>query len=476
MPSAPKRAAIGPDEFVWAPEVHSAFGESLRFYFARTAYSARTHEEFATIVDGCSHAVTGYEIFGQFDFLVRSWGTKRENEHLHSKLVEFGRKYLGNCFSVEATDVFYAWAAATPPSPEDVRDFQLKLSRMCANEVTQYIGMNEKSLREKRILLDGVAARLERQVGTLKAFSVVRNVALSPASFDLLNMSLRSWLREHAVDQDASLYKTKGDFDFIVRWSAPSFPELATQILELIKAVEADGATAIFETYFVARPAGPTRENFRLMPRVGGVAQNREGGLSGWYKVLPALGRVSKDRRDYFLSVCEVPEVGLRPAEVEADKQLRGLVESFLAEASDDFAARVMAFYSNFESRLRSEILRALWRPLPEEQRQKQLEKWAQVLGRATPIPVGSDAGERVPKLTLGDSYRIMQAEYGGLFNQQMVQVLDQLIAMRNKLGHFGTEALRLHDFETVLRQARVCSAVLGELKSRESAQQKHTV
>jgi hypothetical protein len=140
---------------------------------------------------------------------------------------------------------------------------------------------------------------------------------------------------------------------------------------------------------------------------------------------------------------------------------MRVCIEAFLAEAKDDFAARVMAFYSNFESRFRGELLRILWKPVLENSRSTLLSQWQEMLGRNTPIDIGSDGGERVPKLTLGDCARLAAREFPELFSGKKENALRELVSMRNKLGHFGTEALAWRDLEVFLRQVKLCSEVM---------------
>jgi hypothetical protein len=78
-----------------------------------------------------------------------------------------------------------------------------------------------------------------------------------------------------------------------------------------------------------------------------------------------------------------------------------------------------------------------------------------------TPIDIGSDGGERVPKLTLGDCARLAAREFPELFSGKKENALRELVSMRNKLGHFGTEALAWRDLEVFLRQVKLCSEVM---------------
>ena len=110
--------------------------------------------------------------------------------------------------------------------------------------------------------------RVEKQRNGLNAFTVVRNLKLSAESCQVIELSLRKEVSDYCHrghGHDASLYSTTDNFDFVIRWHTPGFPEFVKTLKAVIGAIENQGAAAVFETYFVAERITPLRDNFALL-------------------------------------------------------------------------------------------------------------------------------------------------------------------------------------------------------------------
>ena len=55
------------EEFLWSPKVHEELGESLAFYFIRTAFSKLALEDYERILKESRLPAMSYLLFGQFD-------------------------------------------------------------------------------------------------------------------------------------------------------------------------------------------------------------------------------------------------------------------------------------------------------------------------------------------------------------------------------------------------------------------------
>ena len=451
-------------EYLWAPEVHEALGERLTFFFLRTAYSTLALQEFKKILDESSLPAFSYLLFGQFDFLARVWGSPKALAQLEQKLKDFSRRFLGDCIPIPVKSISYAWAAPGSPKPDAVAAFCEKLRKLKATERCDYLQREEGSLTANRLI---VATLDTRKAHPMKAFTVIRNFNIAAQSYNLMERVLTDEVRAFCDPEgkrDATLYSTRGDIHFIVRWGANDFCDLVEAILNLTETLEGEGFAALFETYFRARDVEAERENPVLLRE---AAKDRQAPPADdalrWEQAVSQFKDATDGRRTLFLHLTKTREFDLSVDQVEADKALRDVLASYFQESIASFTAFLAQFYSQFETKLRNRVLATHW-PDVESKQASTLQEWQKLLGRTQPIATGTDAGKLVPKLALGDLLKLTRQLRPDAFDPAADRRLDDLLRLRNQVTH-GTAAVDFDMFIPFLAQASACAKLLKTLE-----------
>jgi hypothetical protein len=452
-------------EHLWAPEVHEALGERLTFFFLRTAYSKLAVQEFKKILDDSGLPAFSYLLFGQFDFLARVWGSPEALAQLEQKLKDFSRRFLGDCIPIPVKSISYAWTAPGRPKADTVAAFCEKLREMKAAERCDYLQREEESLKDNRLI---VATLDTRQAHPMKAFTVIRNFNIAAQSYNLMERVLTDEVKAFCDverKRDATLYSTRGDIHFIVRWGANDFHDLVEAISNLTETLEREGFAALFETYFRATNVEAERENPVLLRE---AAKDRQAPPADdalrWEQAVPQFKDASDVRRTLFLQLTKTREFDLSADQVEADKALRDVLASYFQESIASFTAFLAQFYSQFETRLRNKVLAKYWPSDVESEQASTLQEWQKLLGRTQPIATGTDAGKLVPKLALGDLLKLTRQLRPDAFDPAADRRLDDLLRLRNQVTH-GTAAVDFDMFIPFLAQASACGKLLKALE-----------
>jgi hypothetical protein len=452
-------------EYLWAPEVHEALGERMVFYFLRSAYNKLALVEFKRILEESRLPSFSYVLFGQFDFLARVWGNSHAVGELEAKLREFSRRFLGDCIPIEVKRVSYFWAGGNP-KPEAVKEFVDKLRQLDPKLRFDYVHENKASLRSKHLIVEDL---VKRQGHTLKAFTVIRNLNLAAQSYTLMERVISDEVVLFCKTrrrQDATLYSTRGDIHFIVRWGVNDFPELTKAITSLLAILENHGFAVLLETYFRAGNVEVERDNPVLFSETikeqkGPVADDDE---RRWEELVPQLKEATVARRELFLHLTKAKEFELSPAWVKSDEALREVLANYFQESVAGFGAFMRQFYAQFETALRNWLLAWKW-PADLTKQSETLQEWQILLGRTQPIATGTDSGRVVPKLSLGDLLRLARAMRPDGFDPSIERRLEDLLRLRNQLTH-GTAVVDFDMFIPFLTQASACAKVLNALKT----------
>lgn len=450
-------------EYLWAPEVHEALGERLTFYFIRTAYSRLAREQFTKILVDSGLPTFSYLLLGQFDFLARAWAPPEDHTRLEARLREFSHHYLGDCIPVEVKDkgVYYAWAPDKPSSTA-VKRLCDTLHRKSPSARRQYVSESWKSLKKHHLIVEALKNRDNHE---MKAFTIIRNFHLSAMSHDHMALKLREVITEFSnKKQDATLYSTRGDIHFIVRWGANDFKVLVKVISDLIVKLENAGFATLFETYLKADALGSECENPLLLRERDSEAEDEaETDKNRWSKMIPQFSEATTERQNLFLNLIKTREFDLPLDVVEKDKVLCEVIGSYFAESKNNFAAFLSQYYSHFETRLRNWLLSQFW-PGERSKNTETAAQWSVLLAKSTPIQLGTDSGKEVPKLVLGDSIRLSRHYRADAFDPALDRRLEDLIRLRNQIAH-GTAAVDFDMFVPFLAQASACARLLKTLE-----------
>jgi len=452
-------------EYLWAPEVHEVLGEHLTFYFVRTAYSRMAQADFLRILKESNLPVFSYLLLGQFDFLVRVWASREDQKRLEEKLLEFSHRYLGDCIPVEVKGdgVYYAWANRRP-DPNEVQLFCEKLRSQTPSGRREYVSKELKALKRSHLIVEALENRHDHE---MKAFTIIRNFNLSSMSHDHMASKLREAVTEFSGRrQDATLYSTRGDIHFIVRWGANKFETLVKAVSALIVKLEHTGFATLVETYLMASTLGCECENPLLLREVvseGQPGQDTEKGR--WAKVIPKFAEAKLERQQLFLSLIKTREFDLALDFVEKDRPLCEVIGSYFAESKNSFSAFLSQYYSQFETRLRNWLLAEFWPDEPSLNEAKVAE-WSKLLAKSTGIQLGTDSGKQVPKLALGDTIRLAKHYRADAFDAALDRRFEDLIRLRNQVSH-GTAVVDFDMFVPFLAQASACARLLKTLETK---------
>ena len=109
---------------IWHPYVHIAHEEILYFYFLR---SAENFEGFSNAVnevleDQCQNRYSKYQLFGDFDILIRLWQHPAEHFNLMRGIQEAIRPFGGNIEESSSNDITYLWVQSPQPTSIPVLD------------------------------------------------------------------------------------------------------------------------------------------------------------------------------------------------------------------------------------------------------------------------------------------------------------------------------------------------------------------
>ena len=452
------------EEFLWAPQVHEAFGEQLRFYFIRTAYSKMAAKEFEAILGQHGHPAITYLLFGQFDFLVRIWATPVAQAELEMQFKEFAHRFLGDSVPIEVPKVFYPWATVKPDNNR-VDVFCREIQRLSSRDRGRYVLDNEHRLKTEGLIIDRMANRKRHK---LKAFTIIRNLSTSPHSYKLMERVLRDEVRAFGDaggrllgDQpDATLYSTKGSFHFIVRWGSDDYELLSSAISDLTEKLEAEDFAALFETCFRAKPLGEEQENPGPFRSLGGVAISAKSALD---EVLPELSDADVVRANLVRQLVAVPDLGFSPLLISESPILREVFSSYLTSNRPAFEAFISKYYSQFETLLRNHVLKNFGWPEHESDQERVLEEWKLLLGKSQVISTGTEGGRRVPKLSLGDLVNLSRKKRPEAFDASIEARLREVLKFRNDLSH-AVAAVDFHQLMPFLAQVSACSALLRGL------------
>jgi hypothetical protein len=450
-------------EYLWAPEVHEALGEQLTFYFLRTAYSKLGLDEFKEMLKESGLPCFSYLLFGQFDFLARVWGTQDALKMLEEKLKDFSLRFLGDCVPVEVKGICYPWASGKPKA-ESVKAFCENLRQQTPEGRRQYVTGQIESLKKDHLVVERLSNRPRHP---MKAFTVIRNFNSARQSYSLMERILVEQVSAFCNRQrkrDATLYSTRGDIHFIIRWGAYDFRDLVESITRLTATLEREGFAALFETYFRAANVEAEQENPALLREESGMpGAGPVDDASRWAQILPQFKEASEARKALFLHLVRAREFEITPDQVEADKALGNVLGSYFQESVAAFMAFLSHYYSQFETRLRNRILSQYW-PKEEPDQSSRLLEWQNLLGRTQPIAVGVDAGRIVPKLSLGELLKLARELRSEVFDPSANRQLEDLIRVRNQLAH-GTGAIDFDIFIPFLAQATTCNKILKSLE-----------
>lgn len=457
------------EEYLWHPKVHIAFGEDLRFFFIRTAYTRSASSAFGKILEEIPTSSSAYLLVGQYEFLVRSWGTFENNNLLQQRLVERSLELLGNCLEISVKQIYYPWVERDPV-PTDVEHFVAEINCRKKTAVRhEFISSKLADLKEKKLVLARMADREERQNDGLCAFTVIRNLKLSGESRKVIEFCLREKVMEYfgrGNGHDATLYSTADNFDFVIRWHTPDFKDFIKSLKEVILAVEDQGAATVFETYFVAERITPLRDNFAaLIERV--EKPSHQDIEVEWQKVVPSLKNVAPEIAQFLRLLCASPGVNLSVDAIKENRHLRGVLEGYLSGSGDQFGALVQQYYSNFETTLRNRLVNRFWLPREADELDKLKDEWCADLNRKE-IPLGRDQGRTVPKLSLGDWLLLANQKFPERFDASTARRMQDLISMRNNLTHRGSGVIDLDYLPMFLGQAQSCARLLKAIDPSE--------
>ncbi len=249
---------------VWNPGVHHLYGEDLHFFLIRARFFGADFRQWVeTTLQACGiRGYCIYQVFGDYDVLVRAWLTRAKHERFQTRLDE--NPQISNVAEFRSNEIRYLWAnrAVTRTQEEEQKRIgqavldhggRAKLTTFQANPDADP-GLLVK-LKESRLLLDyrGADVGSPRQPVGVKFFCFF-DVA---AAIDLTSVGgeLQKYISEQAVAITMpSLYLGMGTGcgPLLLKGIAPDVYGVSDIVLRLLRGWPYIGLVS--KTYIVCAP------------------------------------------------------------------------------------------------------------------------------------------------------------------------------------------------------------------------------
>lgn len=203
---------------VWHPALHRKYGEQLcLFLLSPDSYNYEYRFEVEKSLRTCG--VIGfciYEIYGNYDLLIRAWMTPEQNQYFMQMLEKETKQEISKKPTYVANDIYYLWSNAPDELTKEVLnsvDIERAINLQSAAGDSEY----SADLLKKGIILKNILIRPTSKFSGIKFYMGI-NYSLSVAQ-PTVREELKAFLAETFSEKfiEMTIYSLSGAQDFWIK-------------------------------------------------------------------------------------------------------------------------------------------------------------------------------------------------------------------------------------------------------------------